>query len=131
MDYIYKTIGIAIIAVILCLFVGKQNKDFAVLLSMTACCVILLYAANSMNAVMAFVEELYVLSNLNIDFIVILLKAVGIGFITEISVLICSDSGYSAIGKTIQIIGVFAILWISLPLFTSLLDLLNEILGEI
>ena len=131
MDHIFKIIGIAIITVILCLFIGKQNKDYAVLLSIAACCIILLYAASSINAVIAFVEDLYVLSNLNVDFIVILLKAVGISFLIEISVLICSDSGYSAIGRTIQIIGVFAILWVSLPLFNSLLDLLNEILGEI
>ena len=131
MDHIFKIIGVAIITVILCLFVGKENKEYAVLLSITACCVILLYASSSINVVMTFVNELHVLSNLNVDFIVILLKAVGIGFLTEISVLICSDSGYSAIGKTTQIIGVFAILWVSLPLFNSLIDLLNEILGEI
>ena len=131
MSDIYKTVGIAMIAVILCLFVGKQNKDIAVLISIVACGIILLYAVGYLDGVLSFIDDLTVIANLDRAFLQILLKCVGIGLITEIASLLCSDAGNAALGKAVQIMSVCGILWTALPLFTSLIDLLSNILGEI
>ena len=128
MNLIFKISGIAMVAVILCLFIGKQNKDISILLSMATCCGLILYASQYLLDVLAFINDLYTLGDLNREFVAILLKVAGIGLITEITVLICADSGYSALGKTIQIIGVFTIIWTALPLFSALITLLNDIL---
>ena len=45
--------------------------------------------------------------------------------------LICSDAGNSALGKTLQILGAVAVLWLSIPLINSLIALLEQILGDI
>lgn len=131
MNLIFKITGIAMVTVVLCLFIGKQNKDLSVLLSIAACCGLILYASQYLFDVLAFVKDLYILGDLNREFVAILLKVAGIGLVTEISILICKDSGYSALGKTMQIIGTFAILWTALPLFSALITLLNNILGEL
>ena len=49
----------------------------------------------------------------------------------EITSLICTDAGNAALGKSVQILATCGILWLSIPLFTSLIDLLNKILGEV
>lgn len=131
MDIILKSIGIAVVAVVICLFIGKQNRDIAILISMAACCIIILYAMRYFEEILVFVDSLKVFGNLDGTFLGILLKTVGIGMIAEITSLLCSDAGNAALGKTVQIIATCAILWTSLPLFTSLIDLLNKILGEI
>lgn len=131
MSVIYKTVGIAMIAVVLCLFVGKQNKDIAVLLSIAACGIILFHALSYMDAILAFIDDLTAIANMDRTFLQILLKCVGIGLITEIAALFCSDAGNSALGKAIQIMSVCGIIWTALPLFTSLIDLLSNILGEV
>ena len=131
MNIIFKIVGIAMVSVVLCLFVAKENKDLAILLSIAACCGIFLYAGNALSSVMTFVNELHAIGDLNKEFLSILIKATGIGLVTEISVLICTDSGYAALGKTIQLVGAIAIICTSLPLFSALLELLNNILGEV
>ena len=77
-----------------------------------------------------FIRQLQRMGQLDADILQILLKSVGIGLLTEISALICTDVGNSALGKTLQIASVILILYISLPLLTSLMELVGEILGE-
>ena len=61
----------------------------------------------------------------------ILLKAVGIGLVSEIAALVCADAGNSSLGKTVQLLGSAVILWLSLPLFTMLIELLQRIMGAL
>lgn len=121
----------ALIAVILCLTLGKQGKEMGLLLTMAACCMLCVLAVNYLEPVMAFLEQLEDLGGLDGDLITILLKAAGIGFLSEIAGLVCTDAGNSALGKGIQILGSGVILWLSIPLFQALLELLEQILGGI
>ena len=118
------------VTVVLYLFLQRQNRDIAVLVSLAACCVITAFAAYYLETIISFISELKVIGNLNSTFLVVLLKAVGIGLIAEIAALICTDAGNSALGKTIHIIAVAAILCTALPLLSGLIDLINQILGE-
>ena len=131
MDIIFKIIGIAMAAIVLYLFLEKQNKDIAVLVSLAACCAITGLAVSYLETVLDFIIDLNGIGNLNDTFLRVLLKSVGIGLVAEIASLICADAGNSALGKTIQIAAVAAILWIALPLLSGLLDLINQILGEV
>ena len=58
-------------------------------------------------------------------------EAVGIGLICEITAVVCHDSGNDSLGKMLQIIGSAVILWLSLPVFRALIDLIQSILGEL
>ena len=131
MDIILKSFGIALVTVVICLFVNKQNKDVAILISIVACCGILLSAMQYLDNILLFVNDLKIIGNIDVSFLGILLKAVGIGLIAEITSLICTDAGNAALGKSVQILATCGILWLSIPLFTSLIDLLNKILGEV
>jgi stage III sporulation protein AD len=71
------------------------------------------------------------MTKLNTDLLAVILKTVGIGLIGELAGLICSDAGNAALEKSIQILTTAVILWLSIPLFESLLDLVQAILGEL
>lgn len=131
MSIIFKTIGFVLIAVILGLFVAKQNKDITALISLLACCGVFTCAAYYMEAVLVYLDELKPIGNLDGELIEIMLRSVCIGLITEVTALLCADTGNSALGKSVQIMGTSCILWTALPLFSSLLDLLSDILGEL
>ena len=118
-------------AVVLYLFIEKQNKDLAVLVSLAACCAITVLAVNYLEIVLGFIWDLTAIGNLNNSFLKVLLKSVGIGLVAEIATLVCTDAGNSALGKTIQIAAVSMILWTALPLLSELLELMNTILGEV
>ena len=61
----------------------------------------------------------------------ILLKVVGTALIAEIVTLVCMDGGNASMGKALQFLAAAVILWLSLPMLTALLELIEEILGNL
>ncbi len=120
-----------LLTVILGIVVGKQSKDMTVLITVAACCMVLTVAAIYLQPVMEFVRKLQEVGKLDEDILQILLKAVGIGLIAELANLICADSGNAALGKAIQILATAVVLWLSLPLMNSLIDLVQKSMGEV
>ena len=121
--------GGALIAVILYLTLGKQGKDLGIVLTVGACCMILLLGLQYLQPVMELLSQLECIGALDGNLVKILLKAAGIGFLSEIACLVCTDAGNSALGKALQIVGSCTVLWLSVPLFRGLLELLQKILG--
>lgn len=129
-DYL-KAVGLVLIAVILCLALSSHAKNYIVLICLAVCCILGSYAVRYLDPVIELFYELRDLGGWNEAYLSVLVKAVGLGFMTEIVVMICNDSGNSALGKTLQFLGNAVIIWISIPLFTAVLDLIKEILEGI
>lgn len=129
MDAVWKGAAGAILAVVLGLAIGKKDKDITVLLSVAMCCMLALMAMRYLEPVLDFFETLRQTANLDPQMMEILLKTVGIGMISQIACLVCDDAGNSALGKALQILSAAVILWMSVPLLESLLNLVQEILG--
>lgn len=119
------------VAVVLWIVVSKQGKEFSFGLSLTACCLALILISSYLDPVFDLITRLEHLAGIQQEWISVMLKAVGISVIVEIGSLICDDAGNAALGKTLQFAGVIAILWLSVPLMTGLIDLLERMLGEL
>ena len=84
-----------------------------------------------LEPVVNFFEELRTVGQLDSSLLQIILRVVGIGILSEITGLICTDAGNASLGKALQILACAIILWMSVPLFMSLLDLVEEILVSV
>lgn len=131
MNYFYQAAAGSLVACILCLTLDKRGKDFSILITVAVCSMILLVAVTYMEPVLEFIRRLEAMGNMDNQMLVILLKAVGIGLLSDIASMICIDSGNASMGKTLHILSTVIILWLSIPIFDALLDLLQKILGEI
>ena len=131
MELFWKAIAVSLLTAILGVVMGKQSKDISLLLSIAGCVLIAGLTAVYLSPVVGFMKELESLVNLRGDMLGILLKAVGIGLISEIASVVSGDSGNAGLGKMIQLIGSVVILWLSIPVFRVLLDLVQTILGEL
>ena len=124
-----KTCGCVLLAVILILFLGCRNKDLSLVLGLAVCAMAAIGAMEYLRPVLDFVDQLENLGGFDRGLIRILLKASGIGLLSEIAALVCADSGCASLGKTVKIMAAAVILWLSLPLYAMLVELLQEILG--
>lgn len=131
MEIFTKTVGGILIAIILFLVLSKQGKEFSLLLTLAVCCIVSVVAVGYLEPVIAFFEKLRAVGQLDSSLLEIILRAVGIGIISEITGLICADAGNAALGKSLQMLACAVVLWMSVPLFTSLLELVEEILVSI
>ena len=128
MDAVLKVIIGTLIAVILGLMLRQQGKDIALLLSTAVCCMVIAVGVGYLTPVVDFVRQLHTSTGTEPEFLRILLKSVGVGLIAEIAGLICTDAGNAAMAKTIQILATAVILWLSLPLMQTLLELVQKIM---
>lgn len=131
MDTFLKATGGILIALILCLILTKQSKDISVLLTVLVCCMVSAVAIGYLEPVFDFFNKLESIANIDKQMLSVIVKAVGIGLLSEIVSLICTDSGNASLGKIVQILASCVILWLSIPLFTSLIELAEEILVAI
>ena len=131
MDIIFKSSACAMIAVIIGLAINRQGKDYAILLTLVVCAMIAMLALRYLEPVLDLFDTLREIGGLNNELVQILLKVLGVSLISQISCMICNDAGNSALAKTLQILTAAVILWLSLPLYNGLLELIKEVLEAI
>jgi stage III sporulation protein AD len=131
MNVFLKAIGGVLITTVFCLILERQGKDIALLLAVAVCGMVITAAVTYLRPVIDFVNKLERIGQLDNEMLQILLKAVGIGLLTEITTLICADAGNKSLGKALQVLSAGVMLWISLPLLNQLLELIENILGAV
>ncbi len=131
MSVFIKAAGGVLVALILHLILAQKGKDFSVLLTVAVCCMLAAAAVEYLEPVIGFFEKLQTIGQLDSDMMTTVLRVVGMGLLAEIVGLISSDAGNAALGKTLQILASAVILWMSVPLFTSLIALIEDILVSV
>ena len=131
MELFWKACAGVLIAVILQLTLSKQGNDMGTLLAVAVCCMVCIIGFSYLEPVLDLLKELEALGDLQDGVLGILLKALGIGLVAEVAGMVCCDAGNTSMGKTIQLLGSAVILSLSVPIFRSLLELIQRILGEL
>lgn len=126
-----RVCGAILIAVILVLSLKNHNKEIGSILAMAACCMTAMTALHYLQPVVDFLHTLQNIGGLDRNMVSTLLKVTGIGIVSEIANLVCKDAGNESMGKSMQLLGTAVILYLSMPLFTALIELLQKILGEL
>lgn len=131
MGWFLRAVAGVMVAVVLWIILSRQGKEYALVLSIGICCLVLILMFEFLEPVIDLLDQLQTLGNLQPEWLSIMLKSVGVGLVVEIGMMICADAGNAALGKTLQILGTVAILWLSIPLMNSLIKLVEQILGDI
>lgn len=128
MDIFLKTSAGILIVLVLGAVLSKQTKELSVILLIFVCAAIVTAALSFLDPVLRFLEKLEDIGQLNGEFVRILLKTAGVSILAEVLALLCSDGGNAALGKAVHILAGCVILWMAVPLFTKLLELIETVL---
>lgn len=131
MDIFLRASAGAIVGLVLYIILSKQGKEFSVLITIIVCCILATAAMSIMEPILQFVENIQDIGQLHIDSLKVLVKAIGIGLVGELVSLICVDAGNAALGKMLQILTTVIITWLSLPLLSAFLELIEDILRNV
>ena len=126
MTDVIKIIGIGLLALIIIVILKQYKPEFAIYVSMIAGVLILVLSIQKLTGIINLLQSLANKTYINKSFLSILLKITGIAFITEFAVSICSDAGEKAIASKIEIGSKVIIIAMSIPIITSLLELVIE-----
>ena len=125
---IIKIIGVAFITTISASLLKSTKPELSFAITITGVIVILTFIIDGMkNAISAF-NQIAQITGIENGLIKILLKIVGVGYLTEFSAGILSDFGSQSIADKISLGGKITIVILSLPIIESLFDLVGGFL---
>ena len=125
---IIKIVGIAIIALIIIILLKQYRPEFAVYISLLTGVLILTLVIDKLEGIIALIQSIVNKTEINTSFIILLIKITGIAFLSEFAVIICKDSGEAAIASKIELGSKIIIISMSIPILSSLLEIILEIL---
>lgn len=123
-----KIAFIGLIAVMLAIVFKKGKEEYAVFISFAACITIFILGISKLEVILDTIGKLQSYIKVSKAYIDILVKIIGITYITEFAASLCKDSGYSAIAEQVELVGKLTILAISMPILLALLDTINNFL---
>ena len=127
MDVI-KIVGVGLISLIIIIIVRQYKPEFTLYVSLLAGALILLFIMDKIGGIINLLTSLSNKTAINNEFLTLLIKITGIAFLTEFAVSICKDSGESAIANKVDMGGKVIIVSMSIPIISSLLETIVEIL---
>jgi len=121
---IFKIIGIAFVATILCIILKHARPEFAMILALITGILIFFLCHSKIVEVVDVLRNLSDKAGMPSGFLSILLKVIAVSYITEFASNICKDVGETAIASKVQFAGKCSILILSMSIIGSFVDTL-------
>ncbi|MVB12991.1 Stage III sporulation protein AC/AD protein family protein [Caprobacter fermentans] len=121
--------GVAVCAAVIAAMLRRYHQEYAVLLSIAAGVVILLEIFASVAPAMHQIQTLFSATGLTTDYILILLKTLGISFLAQFAADSCRDAGENALASKMELAGKISIVILSLPLFEKIAETAVNLIG--
>lgn len=118
-----------VIASILAIVLKKNNAEYSIILSVCTCAILVTYIAGALLEAVGGIQEIFSASNMSTTYLTLLLKCVGICFLTEFTCDTCKDAGQAALSNIVLFGGRIFVLISALPLFSELLSTVKELSG--
>lgn len=116
-------VGIALTAAVLAVLLRQYKPDYALLIGIGAGVLILIAVITKAQPVFEEIRTLMSGAHVDSEYILILIKSLGICFVAQLASDACRDAGESAIASKVELAGKFAVLLIALPLFGQIANL--------
>lgn len=128
MDYVARIVGIGITVSFIIGMLRMMHASFASQVSVAFTVVVLLVLIEPLRDLIQFFIELGRRAEIDNLYLDVILRAIGIAYITSIGSHIAKDAGEQAVGNMIELAGKILILTVGLPVFSNILLTLLRIL---
>lgn len=125
---ILKIIGVAFITTITSVLLKSSKPELSFAVTVTGVIVILLFLVDALKNTLGVFAAISQMTGIENGLLKILLKIVGVGYITEFGAGILNDFGSNAVAEKVTLAGKIAIVMLSLPVIESLLTLIQGFL---
>lgn len=128
MNILIQVIGVGVIGALIALLLKEAKPNFATLVSISTCVIILLLVIKQCESLLGQVSKLFSKVSYSSKIIETALKVVGIGYIIEFASDIVEDSGMTSIAKKIVLAGKIIVAGICLPFVIDLFVMIEQLL---
>ena len=124
-----KIIGVACVTAVTALLLKSTKPELAFAVSIVGALIILLWLVGLFRNTANILHSIAATTGLDNSLLKLLLKIVGISYLTEFSAGILNDFGSANVADKVSLCGKILIFILSVPIMESLLNLLKEFLS--
>lgn len=125
---IYGLIGLSIVSCIVVIVVKQYKPEFALITTIVAGSVILFMLLGRFTSVFNELKLISESAGIKSEYMEVMLKGLGICYLTQFSSDICNDFGQSSLASKIELCGKITLAVLSIPLLKSLIETISKIL---
>ena len=119
-----KTALLGILTILIAMAMRQGKAEFSTFVSFTGSILIAWIAVQLLDGIVGSFERLEKLISVDMEYIGLLMKMIGVTYLSEFSASICRDAGYSAVAGQIELVGKLTILTIGMPIVLALFELM-------
>ncbi len=128
MTEILKILGVGFVTAISAILLRATKPELSFAVTLTGVVVILLFLLDAMRGTMGIFQKITELTGMENGLIRVLVKIVGVGYLTEFGVGILKDFGSNSVADKVAVGGKLVILTMSLPILEGLLAMIKGFL---
>ncbi len=121
---------VALLAALLAVVIKQYKPEYAVAITIITAVIILIGIMSMIVPIVYEIRKMMDQVAIDYDYITVLIKAVGICYITQFASDTCKDAGQISISNKIELAGKVALCISALPLYRDLLSLTQTIIGK-
>ncbi len=125
---IYKIIGVAFVTAVTSLLLKSTKPELAFAVGIVGSIVALIFIADLIQSSVNGLSAIAGATGMDNGIIRILLKIVGVGYVTEFGAGILADFGNNALAEKVALAGKLTILLLAMPILKSMFDLIGQFL---
>lgn len=114
-------------AALLALWIRPLKPEYGMFLSLGAMLLLFGACVFQLDSILSLIKKLVDCTGLDSVYLKILLKIMGLAWISQLASDICKDAGCASISRQIDIYGKLLILSVSLPVVTALIDTIETL----
>ncbi len=120
---------IAIAGMTLVLILGSMRKDISIWITIVCAIIIFFFGISKFEYIVNMFHELTEYLGMNEMYIKVILKMIGIAYLSEFTASICKDAGQNTIAGQVDFFGRMSMIAVSLPILRSLLETIGELVS--
>ena len=125
---VFRIIGVAFITAITAVILRGIKPELSFAVTVVGIIIILMFVVEMLQGTMAVFTSISQIAGVENGLLKMLLKIVGVGYLTEFGAGILTDFGSNSIADKVALAGKIAIVLLSMPVVESLLQLLGGFL---
>lgn len=119
-----KTALLGILTIVIAMAMKNGRAEYSLFVSFTGSILIAWIAVQLLDGIRGSLQRLERVLTMDMEYIVLMMKLIGVTYLSEFASSLCRDAGYSAVAGQIELVGKLTILTIGMPVVLALLELM-------
>lgn len=125
---IAQIVAVGVIVTVIAVTLKSIAPEFALAVSIAGSVLIFFIVLPKLSVVIGMLRDMAERVDVNMAYIYIVLRIVGIAYIAEFGAQICADAGETAIASKIELGGKILIMFMSTPILMSVVELILKMM---